>query len=78
MGGSCKIMQIPMSCRGGLLHFPDDSTRTQPRTSPYFHSCANILDDIFTDAMESTGGLYITEMWQAGWWQGWDRQLLPE
>lgn len=65
-GGSYKIMQIPTSCRVGLLHSPADSTKTRPRNSPYFRSCANILDDIFTDAVESADGLYTTEMWRMG------------
>lgn len=71
-------MQIPTGSHGGLPPFPAASTKTRPRNSPSFHSCANILDDIFTGATESTDGLYTPEMRRKGWWQGWDRQSLPE
>lgn len=61
-------MQIPTDCRVGLPHFPSDSAKTQPYISSYFHSCANILADIFTDALESTDGLSTTELlkWAGG------------
>lgn len=60
-------MQIPTGCRVGLLRFPADSTKTQPRNSPYFHSCANILDDIFTGAMEA---LMVCTPPKCGEWSG--------